>query len=108
MNNRTNIDIPGTAFMFGGFLFTIFLAIMRVKFIWWRFHPAGYAVSNSFNMEVFWSPLFFGWLAKTIILKFGGLKLYRRSVPFFLGLMLGHFITSGTWTVIGIILNYPI
>ncbi|HGJ67044.1 TPA: hypothetical protein ENS27_16920 [bacterium] len=108
VNNRTNADIPGTLFMYGGFIFTIFLAIMRVKFIWWIFHPAGYAVSNSYNMEVFWSPLFFGWLAKTIILKFGGLKLYRKAVPFFLGVMLGHFITSGTWTVIGIILNYPI
>jgi hypothetical protein len=108
MTNRTTTDVPGTTFMFGGFLFTIFLAIMRVRFIWWRFHPAGYAVSNSFNMEVFWSPLFFGWLAKVIIMRFGGLKLYRKSVPFFLGLMLGHFITSGTWTVIGIIINYPI
>lgn len=107
MQSRSNANVPGTAFMFGGFFFTIFLAIMRLKFLWWRFHPAGYAVSNSWNMEVLWSPLFFGWLAKIIIMRAGGLRLYRRSIPFFLGLMLGHFITRGTWTIIGVIINQP-
>jgi len=108
LQNRTTTDVPGTSFMIGGFGFTIFLAIMRVKFLWWRFHPAGYAVSNSYNMEVLWSPLFFGWLAKVSILKFGGLKLYRKSVPFFLGLLLGSFISGGMWTIIGVMLNQPI
>lgn len=108
LNNRSTTDVPGTAFMFGGTIFTIFLAIMRVKFLWWRFHPAGYAVSNSYNMEVLWSPLFFGWLAKVIIIRFGGLRLYRKSVPFFLGLILGHFISMGTWIIIGVILNQPL
>jgi len=108
MQNRTFSDVPGIGFMIGGFIFTIFLAIMRVKFLWWRFHPAGYAVSNSYNMEVLWSPLFFGWLAKVIVIRFGGLRLYRKSVPFFLGLLMGHFISSGTWTIIGIIVNVPI
>lgn len=108
VQNRSSANVPGTTFMMGGFAFTIFLAIMRVKFLWWRFHPAGYAVSNSYNMEVFWSPLFFGWLAKIIVLRFGGLRLYRRALPFFLGLILGHFITSGTWTIIGVIINQPI
>ena len=108
MQNRSTINVPGTMFMIGGFIFTIFLAIMRGKFLWWIFHPAGYAVSNSYNMEVLWSPLFFGWLAKTIILRFGGLRLYRKSVPFFLGLIMGHFISRGTWVILGVILNQPI
>jgi len=107
MQNRSSANVPGTSFMMGGFFFTIFLAIMRVKFLWWRFHPAGYAVSNSWNMEVLWSPLFFGWLCKFIILRMGGLRLYRKSVPFFLGLMLGHFVSSGTWTIIGVIIKQP-
>ena len=33
---------------------------------------------------------------------------YRKAVPFFLGLILGHFITRGTWTIIRVILNQPI
>lgn len=107
MQNRTTTDLPGTSFMAGGFLFTIILAIMRFKFIWWRFHPAGYAVSNSYNMEVLWSPLFFGWLAKFMILKFGGLKLYRKTLPFFLGLILGHFASAGIWIVVGVIIDQP-
>jgi len=108
MQNRSSSDVPGIAFMIGGFGFTIFLAIMRLKFLWWRFHPAGYAVSNSYNMEVLWSPLFFGWIAKVIILRFGGLKFYRKSLPFFLGLLLGQFISGGTWTIIGVIINQPL
>jgi hypothetical protein len=86
-----------------GMLFYAFLALMRLRFLWWPFHPIGYAVANIFRcMEYLWSPFFFGWLAKIIALKFGGIKLYRSLVPFFLGLIMGETVGNGFWaTVLG-------
>jgi hypothetical protein len=83
---------PGSigAYLFG-IGFTLFLAAMRARFLWWPFHPAGYLVSGSFGLFRLWLPIFTSWLAKSLILRYGGLRLYRRALPFFLGLVLGEF-----------------
>jgi hypothetical protein len=60
-----------------------------MRFIWWSLHPAGFAVSSSWSMNVLWSSIFISWAIKFAILKIGGLKLHRQSIPFFLGLILG-------------------
>jgi hypothetical protein len=45
---------------------------------------------------------FLVWLTKSIALKVGGMRLYRRLIPFFLGIALGHFFTAGmVWGAIG-------
>jgi hypothetical protein len=74
-----------------GILFTLFLAMMRARFLWWPFHPAGYLVSGSFGLFRLWLPIFVSWLVKSLILRYGGLRTYRRALPFFLGLVLGEF-----------------
>ncbi len=89
-------------FMGAGALFYTFLAFMRFRFLWWPFHPIGYAVANTFTMQYLWSPFFFGWLAKVIAIKAGGIKSYRHFVPFFLGLIMGEAVGNGFWvTVLG-------
>jgi hypothetical protein len=92
---------PSALFFIGmGALFYAFLAFMRLRFLWWPFHPIGYAVANTFTMEYLWSPFFFGWLSKVIALKFGGIKSYRHFVPFFLGLIMGETVGNGFWATI--------
>jgi hypothetical protein len=78
------------AYLFG-IGFTIFLAAMRSRFLGWPFHPAGYLVSGSFGLFRLWLPIFVSWLCKSLILRYGGLRTYRRALPFFLGLVLGEF-----------------
>ncbi|HZP83851.1 MAG TPA: DUF6785 family protein [Chthonomonadaceae bacterium] len=78
------------AYLFG-LGFTLFLAAMRTRFFWWPFHPAGYMVSGSFGLFRLWLPIFASWLIKVLILRYGGLRAYRRFLPFFLGLILGEF-----------------
>jgi len=34
-------------------------------------------------------------MAKLIILRVGGVSLYRKALPFFVGLILGHFFAAG-------------
>jgi hypothetical protein len=78
------------AYVFG-FLFSLFLVAMRTRFLWWPFHPVGYLVSGSFGLMRLWLPLFVSWLIKALLLRYGGLKAYRRALPFFIGLVLGEF-----------------
>jgi len=93
--------------MIGGLSFTLFLTMMRMRFLWWKLHPAGYAVSGTWGMNHYWLSIFTSWALKAAILKHGGLKTYRKAVPFFLGLILGEFFAGSMWAIIGIILKKP-
>lgn len=86
-----------------GMLFTMFLSVMRSKFSWWPFHPAGYLCSGSFGLSRLWVPLFIAWAAKAALLKFGGLRSYRVAVPFFLGLVCGEFCIGMIGTFLGFV-----
>lgn len=98
-------DYPGIGFFTGGLLFSIFLMIMRTRFVWWPFHPAGYAVSGTYQMREHGFCFFVAWLVKWVILKYGGLKTHGKAIPFFLGLILGEFVLGSFWAIIGIAFN---
>ena len=100
-------DHPATVAMFIGLGTTILLMVMRMRLFWFPFHPAGYAISSSWSMNVFWFSIFFSCIIKWIILRLGGLKTHRKAIPFFLGLILGEFIVGSIWSLIGITIDKP-
>ena len=51
-------------------------------------------------MEWVWFSILLGWLFKSVILKYGGIRLYQRLKPFFLGLVLGQISCAGLWMII--------
>ena len=99
--------IPESGFMGIGFLITAVLMFFRMRFVWWPFHPAGFAISTSWGMHVTWSCLFMSWLIKWLILQYGGVVRHRKIAPFFLGLILGEFTVGSLWTILGIIAGIP-
>lgn len=85
--------------------FTLLLAALRTRFVWWPFHPVGYLVSGSFGLFRLWLPIFLTWLIKSLLLRYGGLSAYRKAYPFFLGLILGEFGAALVRTLIDLIFN---
>ena len=88
-----------------GFFFCSLLMLARIKFPWWPFHPIGYAISGSWSMNLVWMPLLFAWVIKGAILRYGGVRMYRTAMPFFLGLILGQCLIGSAWHVLGIALD---
>ncbi|MCE5237084.1 hypothetical protein LLH23_01155 [bacterium] len=88
-----------------GFLFTWLLMTLRVNFIWWPFHPVGYAISSSWSMNCLWLPILIAWCIKWVILRYFGFKSFQNAIPFALGLVLGEFVVGSLWTIIGIALQ---
>lgn len=107
LNYPTHGSPSDAGFLMSGALAVIFLTVMRIRFVWWPFHPVGYAISASWGISCTWFPIFISWLAKWSILRFGGLKLHRQAVPFFAGLILGDFTLGSIWSIIGIIFKVP-
>ena len=91
------------SFMGIGAVFMIFLTIMRARFFWWPFHPIGYAMGCSWPMIQLWFSIFLGWLFKSIILRYGGLRAYVKFRTFFLGMVMGEFLSGGVWLIIDFI-----
>jgi hypothetical protein len=84
-----------------------FLQAMRIRFPWWPFHPLGFAVTSSWEINLVWMPLFIAWVVKIVLLRYTGLQGFRRSIPFFFGLILGQFVIGSLWNILGIALEIP-
>lgn len=84
----------------GGALGMLFLMLMRARFLWWPFHPIGFAIGPVWIMDHIWFTIFIAWMIKSIVVKYGGLKLFQKLRPLFLGLILGQFTCNGVWVVI--------
>jgi hypothetical protein len=101
LHNPSDPNWIGAAYMGAGAALTTLMMYMRMHFLWWPFHPAGYALAISFAMDYFWFAFFVAWLLKSIILRHGGLQMHRRLAPLFLGLILGDYVIGGVWAIIG-------
>lgn len=86
-----------------GFIFTILLMVLRMRFFWWPLHPAGYIVSTGWAMNCVWFPIFLSSITKWVIIRYGGIKSYRKAVPFFGGLILGEYVIGSLWSIIGML-----
>jgi len=84
------------------FVISLGMATMRLRFAWFPFHPLGYAVANSWGMAQIWLPVTIGCVLKAVIMRYGGLRLYRKAVPVFLGLILGEMLVGCFWSLFGI------
>ncbi|HVK07138.1 MAG TPA: DUF6785 family protein [Armatimonadaceae bacterium] len=81
--------------------FTLLLTWLRVRFAGFPLAPSGYVLNMSQANELFWFDLFVAWVFKATVLRYGGIKAYRTVLPFFLGLVLGDFVTGATWSLFG-------
>jgi len=100
-NTPLRPDLYRTIASFAGAALTALLLLLRRSFVGFPLHPTGYAVATAYGSLVWW-PFFVTWLLKWAILKWGGMRSYRRAIPFFLGFALGHFFVAGAvWGFLG-------
>lgn len=88
-----------------GMAFTMLLTWLRTRYVWWLLHPAGFAVSGSWSMALFAPSVLVGWLAKTLILHYGGMSAYAPASAFFMGLTMGEFTAGTGWGIAEIALQ---
>ena len=71
------------------------LTFLQYRFSWWPLHPIGLTVASLWMIRNIAVAIFISWAAKSIIMRFGGYELYRKAIPFFIGLIIGHFLGVG-------------
>ncbi|MBU0609322.1 MAG: hypothetical protein KKI08_15660 [Armatimonadetes bacterium] len=96
-------DRPRTYAALSGATIVAALVLLRTYFLRFPLHPLGFAMVTAYGGPL-WGPFLLVWLIKTAILRLGGMRAYRRGIPFFLGLIVGHFFLSGlVWGWLSII-----
>ena len=99
---------PGALVGIGvGFLITMLLAAARTTFMGWPLHPVAYALSASWSIHLVWMPMLIAWIVKALVLRYGGLRLYRQALPLFYGLILGESVIGCGWPIVGLITGMP-
>ena len=96
-----------TAASVGGGVLILFYGL-RTRFVGFPLNPAAYCFAYSYTMKYFWFDFFVAWVVKGLILRYGGMKIYRKAMPLFLGLILGEFVTSSFWTIVGAVSGHEL
>jgi len=103
------MDVYASGSIAMGFLFSMFLYIMRLRFIWWPFHPVGYVMGiNGASVDHYWFVMILASVVKFVALRHGGARMYRKIMPFFLGLLLGDIAVGCYWSILSVIVEAPL
>lgn len=91
-----------------GLALTIGLYALRQRYVSFPLHPIGFALGWSWTLFCNWLSIFLGWLAKAVLLHYGGFRVYQKAIPIFTGLLVGDFASGWGWNIICQILKVPI
>jgi len=78
----------------GALTYSLF-SLFQYRFYWWPLHPVGLTVATTWMVRRIAVSVFIAWALKSVVLRLGGVSLYRQFHPFFIGLIVGFFIGVG-------------
>ena len=83
------------------------MVFMRYRFPWWPFHPVGLALSGTMLARLTSFTMFVAWLLKFLLLKLAGASFYRKSKPFFIGMLVAYILATAVGLVVDAIWFMP-
>lgn len=84
----------------GGFSVVAGLLLARLR-LGGGLHPIGFLAASVHGVHTTWFSILLGWLAKSLLQRYGGMALYRAGLPFFLGLIVGDALNAVLWILLG-------
>ena len=106
MDNATRISQIEVIYLASGGVLTFLMIICRYLFYWWPLNPIGFVVAASTPIRVAFLPFLLAWLIQVILLRVGGVRLYRSVQPLFLGMLVGYvvgaavsYLVDGLWFI---------
>jgi len=94
---RNPIEIGGDGRAMWGGIGIVLMAVMtlmRYRFSWWPIHPIGFAVMGNFGVTKTVFSTFLAWFFKSLLLRVGGVKMYEKGKPFFVGLLAAQAVST--------------
>jgi hypothetical protein len=95
INNPNPAEPLAALFLAIGAGLTGLLSLASYRWAGWPLHPVGLAVALTNTVSIDWFGIFLAWLFKLFVLRYGGIALYRQTLPLFIGLILGTCVGVG-------------
>ena len=61
---------------------------------WWPLHPIGLAIQGNYGVTKIVFSIVIVWAAKSLLMSIGGVNLYERAKPFFVGLIVAQAVST--------------
>ncbi len=100
INNRQALTGTELGFLGIGSVISTFLMLAHHRLSWWALHPIGFAVVKSPFMNSSITAIFMVWVIKSILLRLGGIELYKKSIPAVMGVLVAF--------VLSVFLSYAV
>ena len=99
-----SVPDPGkiTVWLTGG-VFAALSVILQSRIPWWPIHPLGVMLMFEWYVSIYILNIFLIWLFKLLVLRFGGIALYRRLRPIALGLIVGYVFAVGCSFIVDLV-----
>lgn len=81
-------------------------SFLQNRFLWWPLHPIGFSVGMVTYVNSLWFSIFLAWLVKTVLLRYGGPRVYEGGKPVFFGLILGQYTAAVIWFLIDMLTGH--
>ena len=81
------------------------LSVLRLAYVWWPVHPIGFLCMTSWPIGQLWFGIFLGSLARTLVLKFGGARMYLSGRKAMVGIIAGEAVAAGLGMVLGMVIS---
>ncbi len=101
------VGVPHILAACWGALMVVLFYLANLKISWWPFHPVGFVLAQIRMFDWLWLPMGIAAVSKSLMLRSGGLKMYKRAMPFFVGLVVGDYTASGILTLISWLTKMP-
>jgi hypothetical protein len=91
-----------------GLTFALNLGIIffRSRLAWFPLSPAGYVIGVApGTTDIIWFPMVIALVLKWLILWYGGVRVYKQGLPFFIGLVLGEALLGCFWPILSLVLR---
>jgi hypothetical protein len=89
-----------------GFIVTMSLYLLRMRFAWWPLHPLGFLLTcpQTAVWTGSWTNFLVAWIAKWLTLKIGGSKAYEEyGIPVAAGILAGFVLAAIMGVIAGLI-----
>ncbi|MEW6753071.1 MAG: DUF6785 family protein, partial [Candidatus Latescibacterota bacterium] len=95
LKNPAGTDWLKLTLLGAGALAYSLLSVCHYRFHWWPLHPMGLTTATLWMMTLIGWSVFIAWALKSVILRLGGINLFRQLRPLFVGMIVGYFLGVG-------------
>ncbi len=97
-------DVRSSALHVGiGAAVMVLMGFCRYRIPRWPFVPIALCLGISNHLGYMWLSILIGWACKVIVMRIGGVSVYQRLRPLFLGMVFGEVLMAGVWMAVGAI-----